>query len=224
MAEEKPVLIEQTAKKWKKIQAAGMALVVIAAVLGVFAMRSQSEPLILSGLATFVAGIVVYYVGDLAWWHHGRPMRAIIPARQEPRPLPEPLAAAAATNAGDPAIDAVDELAVGGEAATEAGDVGGGVGGGGSDVEDGGQGARRVCSNLEWRPRSLRHPVSATPRERRCGEFGFRPLAATRSLALPDASVGVALPVAVHAAASIRAKPVSLPSKHAPTEYGGLAQ
>lgn len=72
MAEEKPVLIEQTAKKWKKIQAAGMALVVIAAVLGVFAMRSQSEPLILSGLATFVAGIVVYYVGDLAaWWHHG---------------------------------------------------------------------------------------------------------------------------------------------------------
>lgn len=55
-------------------------------------------------------------------------MRAIIPAREKPRPFPEPLAAAAAANAENPAIDTVDELAVGGQTAAEAGDVGGGVG------------------------------------------------------------------------------------------------
>lgn len=68
-------------------------------------------------------------------------MRTIILPRQEPRPLPEPLAAAAATNTENPAIDTVDELAVGGQAAAEAGDVGGGVGGRGSGVENGGEGA-----------------------------------------------------------------------------------
>ena len=65
-------------------------------------------------------------------------MRTPLPAREKPRPLPEPLAAPAAANAENPAIDAVDELAVGGQAAVEAGDVGGGVGGWGSGVQDGG--------------------------------------------------------------------------------------
>jgi hypothetical protein len=151
-------------------------------------------------------------------------MRALIPARKKLRPLAEPLAAAAAANAHDPAIDAVDELAAGGQAAAEAGDVGGGGSGWGSGVEDGGEGAGRVCSNREWRPRSLRHPVSATPRERRCGEFGFRTLAASGSPTFPDAGICVPLPFAIHATASIIAEPVSWPSKHAPTEYGGLAQ
>jgi len=63
-------------------------------------------------------------------------MRTLIPAREKPRPLPEPLAAAAATNTENPAIDTVEELAVGGEAAVEAGRVDGGVGGGGCGVED----------------------------------------------------------------------------------------
>jgi hypothetical protein len=44
-------------------------------------------------------------------------MRALIPAREKPRPLPEPLAAAAAANAENPAIDTVDELAAGDQAA-----------------------------------------------------------------------------------------------------------
>lgn len=67
-----PVLIEKTAKKWKAIQAAGLVIVVLAAVVGVFAMRSHSDALAISGIAIFAAGIVVYYVGDLvAWWHHG---------------------------------------------------------------------------------------------------------------------------------------------------------
>jgi len=69
-------------------------------------------------------------------------MRTLIPAREKPRPLPEPLAAAAATNAENPAIDTVDELAVGGQTAAETGDVGGWVGGRGSGEEDGGEGAR----------------------------------------------------------------------------------
>ena len=46
-------------------------------------------------------------------------MRALIPAREKPRPLSEPLASAAATNAENPAIDTVDELAAGGQAAVE---------------------------------------------------------------------------------------------------------
>jgi len=65
-------------------------------------------------------------------------MRALIPAREKPRPLSEPLASAAATNAENPAIDTVDELAAGGQAAAEARDVGGGVGCRGGGVEDGG--------------------------------------------------------------------------------------
>ena len=56
-------------------------------------------------------------------------MRTLLPAREKPRPLPEPLAAAATTDTHDPAIDTVDELAVGGQAAAETGDVDGGVGG-----------------------------------------------------------------------------------------------
>ena len=56
-------------------------------------------------------------------------MRTPLPTREKPRPLPEPLAAAAATNAENPAIDTVDELATGGQAAAEARDIDGGVGG-----------------------------------------------------------------------------------------------
>ena len=69
-------------------------------------------------------------------------MRTLIPAREKPRPLPEPLAAPAATNAENPAIDTMDESAVGGHAPAEAGDVGGRIGGWGCGVEDGGEGAR----------------------------------------------------------------------------------
>jgi hypothetical protein len=71
-------------------------------------------------------------------------MRALIPAREKPRPLPEPLAAAAATNAENPAIDAVDELAAGGQAAVEARDVGGGGGGEWCGVEDRVQRTERI--------------------------------------------------------------------------------
>jgi len=73
-------------------------------------------------------------------------MRTLIPAREKPRPLAEPLAAAAAANAENPAIDTVDELAVGGQTAAEAGDVGSRVGGRGSGVEDGGEGAGEIGS------------------------------------------------------------------------------
>jgi hypothetical protein len=70
-------------------------------------------------------------------------MRTPLPTRQKLRPLPEPLAAAAAANAENPAIDTMDETAIGGQAAAEAGDVGGGRGGGGSGVENGGERAGR---------------------------------------------------------------------------------
>jgi len=47
-------------------------------------------------------------------------MRTLLTTREKPRPLPEPLAAATTANAENPAIDAVDELAAGGQAAAEA--------------------------------------------------------------------------------------------------------
>ena len=71
-------------------------------------------------------------------------MRTIILPRQEARPLSEPLAAAAAANAENPAIDTVDERAAGGQAAVKAGDVGGGAGGWGSGVEDRVQRTERI--------------------------------------------------------------------------------
>lgn len=70
-------------------------------------------------------------------------MRTLFLPRKKLRPLPEPLAAAATTDTHDPAIDAVDESAVSGQTAAEAGDVGGGRGGGGSGVEDRGEGTWR---------------------------------------------------------------------------------
>mgnify|MGYP006983344706 CR=1 FL=1 len=80
-------------------------------------------------------------------------MRAPLPTREKPRPLPEPLAAAAATNAHDPAIDTVDEAAIGGQAAVEARDVGGGVGRE-CGVEDGGEGTRGWRNHMQP-PRSI---------------------------------------------------------------------
>jgi len=99
-------------------------------------------------------------------------MRALIPARKKPRPLPEPLAGTAATNAENPAIDAVDELAVGGDAAAETGDVGDGAGGGWCGVENGGDGAGDIgirvpnlqrCTRSGWWLRSARHRRPLAP-------------------------------------------------------------
>ena len=86
-------------------------------------------------------------------------MRTPLPARQKPRPLPEPLAAPAATNADRATIDQVDESAAGGQAAAEAGDVGGGGGSGGSGVEDGGEGAgARILACFGMNHERLAHP------------------------------------------------------------------
>ena len=137
-------------------------------------------------------------------------MRALIPAREKPRPLPEPLAAAAATNTENPAVDAVDELAAGGQASAEAGDVGGRVGRG-SGEEDGGEGAGWFRDDRKRRLRRLRHPFPSTPSSRRHRELGFRPLAAARSLALPDASIGIAFPIAVHGTTLMIAGSVAKP-------------
>lgn len=68
-------------------------------------------------------------------------MRTPIPTCQKLRPLPEPLAAAAAANAENPAIDAVDETAIGGQAAAETRNISGGGGGRRSGREDRGEGA-----------------------------------------------------------------------------------
>ena len=99
-------------------------------------------------------------------------MRTPLPTREKPRPLPEPLAAQAATNAENPAIDTMDELAAGGQAAAEAGDVGGRVGGRGSGVENGGEGAGDIgirvptlqrCTRSGWWLRSARHRRPLAP-------------------------------------------------------------
>jgi hypothetical protein len=72
-------------------------------------------------------------------------MRTLLHPRQKPRPLPEPPTAAATTNAENPAIDTMKEPAISGEAAVEAGDVGGGGGGWGSAIENVTTGTRGLC-------------------------------------------------------------------------------
>lgn len=69
---EKPVVIEQTAKKWKAIQAAGLVVVVIAAGIYVLGMRLESQGVMLTGVGVLTIGIGVHWTGRaIAWWHHG---------------------------------------------------------------------------------------------------------------------------------------------------------
>ena len=71
----KPVLIEQSAKKFKLIRAAGILILLSAVVIGVVTTDKYSVE---EGWGTFlmftglVTGTVVFGVGTiLTWWHHG---------------------------------------------------------------------------------------------------------------------------------------------------------
>lgn len=69
---EKPVVIEQTAKKWKAIQAAGLVVVVIAAAILAVGMRLGSQAVTLTGVGVLIVGIGIHWAGRaIAWWHHG---------------------------------------------------------------------------------------------------------------------------------------------------------
>jgi uncharacterized membrane protein HdeD (DUF308 family) len=69
---DEPMIIEQTAKRWKAIQLAGVLSIIVgmAAVCG--AIMAQSADLIYVAAILPVIGIIVTAYGSImAWWHHG---------------------------------------------------------------------------------------------------------------------------------------------------------
>jgi len=74
MSEHTPtVVIEQTAKKWKALQAIGVLLSVIGCVGCIAAATTIDHPAPFVVAAVVVAiGLGVYSVArTIAWWHHG---------------------------------------------------------------------------------------------------------------------------------------------------------
>jgi hypothetical protein len=66
------LLIEATGKRWKGIQAAGVAIIVAGLALLLLVIRSESPGLIYLGalVATLGIGVTVYGMVGV-WWHHG---------------------------------------------------------------------------------------------------------------------------------------------------------
>lgn len=63
-----PVLIEQSAKKWKAVQLAGGIAIIVGLLLGM-TVRSG---LGVFGVALALVGIIAFVYGKIArWWHHG---------------------------------------------------------------------------------------------------------------------------------------------------------
>jgi len=69
----KPTTIEQTSKRYKAIQFAGVALM-IASIVGcaVLSTSGGSGVAVAAGTTTFLVGASIYVAGRFAaWWHHG---------------------------------------------------------------------------------------------------------------------------------------------------------
>lgn len=65
-------LIEQTAKNWKKVQAVGIVLMLLAPVSMLVIAYTSSADVFLAVVPLLVLGVVVHLVGRFgAWWHHG---------------------------------------------------------------------------------------------------------------------------------------------------------
>jgi len=60
--------IQQTAKKWKALQAIGA----VALIIGLVAMFASAPDVTTAAIITTSAGLILYLVGRIAaWWHHG---------------------------------------------------------------------------------------------------------------------------------------------------------
>ena len=72
MGAERTLLIERTAKRWKGIQLAGVALILLGFLLVIGAIAVQSPVLIYAAAAVpAVVVCVTIYAMVMAWWHHG---------------------------------------------------------------------------------------------------------------------------------------------------------
>lgn len=68
----RPVTIEQTAKRYKKLQLLGYLLLPLGAIVLMIAMMEGSGTAGAWGAAIGGAGLVAAWAGKiLAWWHHG---------------------------------------------------------------------------------------------------------------------------------------------------------
>lgn len=71
-----PILIEQTAKRWKRIQLAGLIVLVASMIAGIgilwLPLSSWKADAFLVALFCAIAGGAISQAGRLlAWWHHG---------------------------------------------------------------------------------------------------------------------------------------------------------
>lgn len=69
---EKPVIIEQTAKRWKVIQLAGAGVCLVGIALTALAISLFSSPLAIAAAMICAGGLGTIITGrTLAWWYHG---------------------------------------------------------------------------------------------------------------------------------------------------------
>lgn len=68
----KPILIEQTAKKFKLISAIGTTLILFSAIIGILFIRTSSNPSTIYAITSVgLFGLCVMTVGNLlTWWYH----------------------------------------------------------------------------------------------------------------------------------------------------------
>lgn len=70
--EEKPVVIEQTSKRYKKQMLVGVTVSVFGTLIFVIGVGISSTQAILSGFLTIIIGIFIFiHARYKAWWHHG---------------------------------------------------------------------------------------------------------------------------------------------------------
>ena len=68
----KPVIIEQSAKKWKAIQLAGAGVCLIGVMLTGLAISLFSSVWAIAAAIVCAGGLGTIITGKtLAWWHHG---------------------------------------------------------------------------------------------------------------------------------------------------------
>ena len=72
MTSGKPVIIEQTAKRWKVIQLAGAGVCLVGVALTALAISLFNSTLAIAAAVVCAGGVGTIITGrTLAWWYHG---------------------------------------------------------------------------------------------------------------------------------------------------------
>lgn len=72
MLDAKPVVIEQTGKKYKREMALGSGIAIGGVVLSIFSIPFENYVVTLAGVLMVPLGLLVFIAARArAWWHHG---------------------------------------------------------------------------------------------------------------------------------------------------------